>query len=105
MTMTEQDEISAFFAADPDVIAWPYPMYERWQAGSGIVRWDRGPATLLTRHRDVKGVWWDERVLGAKVSLLRWSSSSDPFCPDLFGAHLHTPLAQGELSAERSGAT
>ena len=27
-----QDEISAFFAADPDVIAWPYPMYERWQA-------------------------------------------------------------------------
>jgi len=50
---------------------------------------------------DVKGVWWDERVLGAKVSLLRWSSSSDPFCPDLFGAHLHTPLAVGELTDPR----
>ena len=45
----------------------------------------------------VKGVWWDDRVQGAKVSLLRWSSSSDPFCPDLFGAHLHTPLAGGDL--------
>ena len=29
---------------------------------------------------------------------LRWSSSSDPFCSDLFGAHLHTPLAQAELT-------
>jgi hypothetical protein len=45
----------------------------------------------------VKGVYWDERILGAKVSLLRWSSSSDPFCADLFGAHLHTPLAAAEL--------
>jgi hypothetical protein len=45
----------------------------------------------------VKGVWWDDRVNAAKVSLLRWSSSSDPFCSDLFGAHLHTPLACGEL--------
>ena len=33
----------------------------------------------------------------AKVSLVRWSSSSDPFCTDLFGAHLHTPLAAAEL--------
>ena len=45
----------------------------------------------------VKGVWWDDRIRGAKVSLLRWSSSSDPFCTDLFGAHLHTPLASSEL--------
>ncbi len=45
----------------------------------------------------VKGVFWDERVRGVKVSLLRWSSSSDPFCSDLFGAHLHTPLADAEL--------
>ncbi len=45
----------------------------------------------------VKGVWWDDRIQAAKVSLVRWSSSSDPFCTDLFGAHLHTPLAQGEL--------
>lgn len=45
----------------------------------------------------VKGIWWEERILAAKVSLTRWSSSSDPFCADLFGAHLHTPLAAGEL--------
>jgi hypothetical protein len=36
----------------------------------------------------------------AKVSLVRWSSSSDPFCSDLFGAHLHTPLAQAELTPQ-----
>jgi cytochrome P450 len=46
------------------VIAWPYPMYERWQAGTGIVRWDRGPATLLTRHRDVKAVMAGAYPLG-----------------------------------------
>jgi hypothetical protein len=45
----------------------------------------------------VKGVYWDERIRAAKVSLLRWSSSTDPFCADLFGAHLHTPLAAAEL--------
>jgi hypothetical protein len=45
----------------------------------------------------IKGVWWDDRIHAAKVSLLRWSSSSDPFCSDLFGAHLHTPLADAEL--------
>ena len=48
-------------------------------------------------ENSVKGVWWDDRIRGAKVSLLRWSSSSDPFCSDLFGAHLHTPLASSEL--------
>lgn len=46
----------------------------------------------------VKGVWWDDRIRAAKVSVHRWSSSSDPFCADLFGAHLHTPLADGELT-------
>lgn len=45
----------------------------------------------------VKGVWWDDRIRAAKVSLLRWSSSADPFCTDLFGAHLHSPLADSEL--------
>ena len=64
MTITAQDEISAFFAADPDVIAWPYPMYDRWQAGTGIVRWESGPATLLTRHRDVKAVMAGTYPLG-----------------------------------------
>jgi hypothetical protein len=45
----------------------------------------------------IQGVYWDERVLAAKVSLIRWASSTDPFCSDLFGAHLHTPLAGAEL--------
>lgn len=46
----------------------------------------------------VKGVYWDLRILAAKVSLLRWTTANDPFCSDLFGAHLHTPLALGELT-------
>jgi cytochrome P450 len=55
--LTHRDEeVTAFFAADPATIAWPYPMYERWQRGTGIVRWAGGPATLVTRHRDVKAV-------------------------------------------------
>jgi Domain of unknown function (DUF4387) len=45
----------------------------------------------------IKGIHWDDRVEGVKVSLLRWSSSTDPYCSDLFGAHLHTPLADAEL--------
>lgn len=53
---TTDEEISAFFGADPEVIAWPYPMYERWRAGTGVVRWHGGPATLVTHHGDVKDV-------------------------------------------------
>ena len=49
-------QITAFFAADPATIAWPYPMYERWREGTGVVRWQGGPATLITRHADVKAV-------------------------------------------------
>jgi hypothetical protein len=45
----------------------------------------------------IKGVYWDERVLAAKVSLARWTSSADPFCSDMFGAHLHLPLSQSSL--------
>lgn len=45
----------------------------------------------------VKGVYWDPRVLAAKVSLVRWSSSADPFCSDMFGAHLHVPLSRSEV--------
>jgi Domain of unknown function (DUF4387) len=45
----------------------------------------------------IKGIHWDDRIQGVKVSLLRWSSSTDPYCSDLFGAHLHTPLAAAEL--------
>lgn len=60
MSMTaapvRDEEITAFFAADPGTIAWPYPMYERWRAGSGVVRWEGGPATVVTRYRDVKDV-------------------------------------------------
>jgi cytochrome P450 len=49
-------EITSFFNADPAVTAWPYPMYERWRSGNGVVRWEGGPATLLTHHSDVKAV-------------------------------------------------
>jgi len=52
----QDEEIGAFFAADPATIAWPYPMYERWRGGTGIVRWQGGPATVVTRYRDVKDV-------------------------------------------------
>jgi hypothetical protein len=55
-TAVRDEEITAFFSADPATIAWPYPMYERWRAGAGVVRWQRGPATLITRHQDVKDV-------------------------------------------------
>src|SRR3954447_2744236 len=55
-TEIRDEEISSFFAADPATIAWPYPMYERWRQGSGVVRWDGGPATLITRYADVEDV-------------------------------------------------
>jgi hypothetical protein len=45
----------------------------------------------------VKGVYWDARVNAAKVSLVRWSSSADPFCSDMFGAHLHVPFSTSEV--------
>ena len=50
------EEITAFFSADPETIAWPYPMYDRWRQGTGVVRWQGGPATLITRYADVKDV-------------------------------------------------
>jgi len=53
----------------------------------------------------VVGIYWDERILAGKVSVRRWSTCNDPWCPDLFGAHLHTPLAQGELTPQREGAS
>lgn len=53
---TRDEEIGAFFAADPATIAWPYPMYERWRAGSGVLRWEGGPATVVTHYDDVKDV-------------------------------------------------
>src|SRR3712207_8187129 len=53
-TSVRDEEITAFFSADPKTIAWPYPMYERWRQGSGVVRWHGGPATLITRYADVK---------------------------------------------------
>jgi hypothetical protein len=45
----------------------------------------------------IKGVYWDDRVHAAKVSLMRWTSSADPFCSDMFGAHLHLPLSRSSL--------
>lgn len=56
LTRTDDQEIGAFFAADPSTIAWPYPMYERWRRGTGVVQWKGGPATVVTHYRDVKDV-------------------------------------------------
>ena len=55
-SLTQDEEISSFFSADPQTIAWPYPMYARWREGTGVVRWHGGPATLITRYADVKDV-------------------------------------------------
>ena len=55
-TSVRDEEITAFFSADPATIAWPYPMYDRWRQGTGVVRWHGGPATLITRYADVKDV-------------------------------------------------
>jgi len=52
----------------------------------------------------VVGIYWDERILAGKVSIRRWSTCNDPWCPDLFGAHLHGPLARGELIPQQEGA-
>lgn len=54
--LTQDEEITSFFSADPHTIAWPYPMYQRWRQGTGVVRWQGGPATLITRYQDVKDV-------------------------------------------------
>ena len=54
LDMTVDEELTYFFIADPLAIAWPYPMYQRWQQGTGVVRWESGPATVVTRYDDVK---------------------------------------------------
>lgn len=57
--MVDDAAITAFFSADPEAIAWPYPLYESWRTsgnGSGVVRWESGPATLVTRYDDVKAM-------------------------------------------------
>ena len=41
------EEITAFFSADPATIAWPYPMYDRWRAGHR-----RGPLAGRPGHAD-----------------------------------------------------
>lgn len=48
--------LSAFFAADPATIAWPYDGYARLREGAGVVRWQGGPATVVTRYEDVKSI-------------------------------------------------
>ncbi|GAA3759074.1 cytochrome P450 [Plantactinospora mayteni] len=50
------EEITAFFSADPETISWPYPMYQRWREGTGVLRWESGPATVVTHYADVKAV-------------------------------------------------
>lgn len=57
--MVDEAAITSFFAAEPEAIRWPYPLYETWREsgdGSGVVRWESGPATLVTRYDDVKSI-------------------------------------------------
>jgi cytochrome P450 len=51
-----EEDLTAFFSADPGAISWPYPLYERIRQGAGAVRWAGGPALVLTRYHDVKTV-------------------------------------------------
>jgi cytochrome P450 len=62
--LTVDEELTGFFRADPEFISWPYPMYRRWQQGSGAVEWASGPALVLTRYSDVKAVMSGALPLG-----------------------------------------
>jgi len=65
--------------------------------GSALLTIRGVAAAYSVEESHVKGVYWNDDIRAAKVSLMRWSSSSDPFCSDLFGSHLHTPLAVSDL--------
>src|SRR5271155_2376563 len=49
-----EEDLTAFFSADPDAISWPYPLYERIRQGAGAARWAGGPGLVPTRYHDVK---------------------------------------------------
>ncbi len=85
------------FTVTVDLFFGDEPMYAAARSSS-LLTVEGVAAAYAVPVDQVKGVWWDDRIRAAKVSLVRWSSSSDPFCSDLFGAHLHTPLAQAELA-------
>lgn len=74
-TAVRDEEITAFFSADPATIAWPYPMYERWRQGTGVVRWHGGPATLITRYADVKDVMAGKYPI--KQNAYRWGELAE----------------------------
>jgi cytochrome P450 len=74
-TSIRDEEITAFFSADPETIAWPYPMYDRWRQGSGVVRWHGGPATLITRYADVKDVMAGKYPI--KQNAYRWGELAE----------------------------
>ena len=84
---TRDDEIGAFFAADPATIAWPYPMYERWREGTGVLRWEGGPATVVTHHRDQRRARVGQRQ-GSVVEPCA-AAQSHPLPVDRKGGHQH----------------
>jgi hypothetical protein len=45
----------------------------------------------------VKGPFFHEAALGAKVTVPKLSSAQDPFCRDLLGCSQHMPIADLEL--------
>jgi len=46
---------------------------------------------------DVVGSFWEERAMGAKVTLRKRPSSNDMRCADVFGAHQYLELAYADV--------
>jgi cytochrome P450 len=60
---TIETELTSFLRGDPDAIQWPYPMFDRWREAKPVFAYQAGPATVLTRYRDVKAIVSDgERI-------------------------------------------
>ena len=55
-TSVRDEEITAFFSADPRRSPGRTRCTTAGAQGTGVVRWHGGPATLITRYADVKDV-------------------------------------------------
>jgi hypothetical protein len=79
-----------------DVFFDDQEMYARARVSSLLTT--QGVASAYGVEPDtISGIYWSEGSMSVKVSMSRWSSVNDPFCTDIFGAHLHVPLSQGEV--------
>jgi cytochrome P450 len=60
---TLDEELDSFLRGDAATISWPYSMFQRLRENHPIYYYDAGPATVLTRYRDVKAIISDaERI-------------------------------------------